>query len=209
MDKNQPTKDQQLLYCDPTEYRLKPLALSLVIRTFPRLKFMRKSPRKSGWEILKKCEPCRETDVWIKKRKPSSEFIFTNNDWWRISYFYFPWLIWELSRSLISLILPFAQCIVSFAPYWGEHIGQALWICWHDRVIRWRSCNHSPILCNGWRKSGAVREISSRAYWVKPWNACRTNDMCAVRWASHRLLPHRKQDLRLSATALSATRLLG
>lgn len=22
-----------------------------------------KSPRKSGWEILKKCEPCRETDV--------------------------------------------------------------------------------------------------------------------------------------------------
>lgn len=61
MDKNQPTKDQRLLYCDPTEYRLKPLALSLVIRTFPRLKFMRKSPRKSGWEILKKCEPCRET----------------------------------------------------------------------------------------------------------------------------------------------------
>ena len=44
-----------------SDYRLKPLALSLVIRTFPRLKFMRKSPRKSGWEILKKCEPCRET----------------------------------------------------------------------------------------------------------------------------------------------------
>ena len=60
MDKNQPTKDQRLLYCNPTKYRLKPLALSLVIRTFPRLKFMRKSPRKSGWEILKKCEPCRE-----------------------------------------------------------------------------------------------------------------------------------------------------
>ena len=61
LDDHQPTKDQRLLYCDPTEYRLKPLALSLVIRTFPRLKFMRKSPRKSGWEILKKCEPCRET----------------------------------------------------------------------------------------------------------------------------------------------------
>lgn len=56
-------KTRRLLYCNPTKYRLKPLALSLVIRTFPRLKFMRKSPRKSGWEILKKCEPCRETDV--------------------------------------------------------------------------------------------------------------------------------------------------